>query len=73
MLVMAIFGAPVPLVLMGWYVVAAPRFVALFADFGAALLAVMASAGGAPVSADRPDLAERPVGPSPETQRVVLR
>lgn len=44
MLVMVLFGAPVPLVLMGWYVVAAPRFVALFADFGAALLAVMASA-----------------------------
>lgn len=40
MLVMAIFGAPVPLVLMGWFVVVAPSFTAMFADFGAALPAV---------------------------------
>lgn len=37
MLVMAFFGAPVPLVLMGWYIAAAPGFAAMFADFAATL------------------------------------
>ena len=37
MLVMALFGAPVPLLLMGGYLGVAPTFVAMYADFGAVL------------------------------------
>lgn len=40
MLVIALLGAPIPLGLMAWFVVIAPQFAKMFADFGGVLPAV---------------------------------